>query len=322
MEKVLSGAQTWREVRQNHSGSVGKIEDYWEKLSNKGINLTLRSEKDFPEVLKEIPWPPFGIYWKGDLSDNRPKVAIVGTRKATPSGLAIAKKFASVLASSGVTVVSGLAFGIDAAAHEGALEAKGKTIAVLAGGLDHVYPRQNERLFTKILDSGGTAVSEHPFGPPAHSGRFIERNRITSGLCLGVVVIEAPMNSGALATARFALEQNREVFVVPGAINQTNYVGSNNLIKSGAALVTSPEEVLESLNLLSLQTFPSSKKNWDFLIGDEREIVAALDRAGSPLSIDKIQELTKMEISAINRFMSLLQIQDIIKEDRGYYSLN
>lgn len=315
-----SWQKAWEEIGIN---SDLNINEAWNKLTSQEINLTLQSENDFPELFKEIPWPPLGIYWKGEVLDNQPKIAIVGTRKATLSGRTIAKNFASVIAANGVGVVSGLALGIDSAAHEGALENNGKTIAVLANGLDYVYPKQNENLFKKILKSKGTVASEYPFGPPAYSSRFLERNRIISGLSLGVIIIEAPIDSGALATARFALEQNREVFVIPGPINHFNYVGSHNLIKSGASLTTSPEEVLAALNLANIagDTGGSHAKILEFLTEDQKIIVKILKEAGQPLTIDKIKELSRMEISAVNRIVSLLQIQDIIKEERGLYYL-
>lgn len=308
--------------------SIGKdsgivAEELWSVLVKESINLILCKEVGFPKILKEIPWVPFGLYWRGKPIEDLPGVGIVGTRRATLNGRAIAKKFGEEIANSGAVVVSGLALGIDAAAHEGALLAKGKTIAVLAGGLDYIYPKQNESLFKKILESGGTIVSEYAFGAPAYSSRFLERNRIISGLSLGIVVIEAPEASGALATAKFALDQNREVFVVPGNINQPNYSGSHGLIKAGACLVTSAKEVLGNLNLqIGTESGQIQPLNLESLDDNQRAIIEVIRSAGEPIRIDKIQDLTKMEIPVINRAVSLLEIQGIIKGSGGTYFIS
>ncbi|OGY64344.1 MAG: DNA protecting protein DprA [Candidatus Harrisonbacteria bacterium RIFCSPLOWO2_02_FULL_41_13b] len=295
----------------------------WETLVKEGISLALCEEVGFPKILKEIPWAPFGLYWRGKSIEDLPAVGIVGTRRATLNGRAIAKKFGEELAINGVAVISGLALGIDSAAHEGVLLAKGRTIAVLAGGLDYIYPKQNTLLFKKILESGGTIVSEYAFGAPAYSSRFLERNRIISGLSLGIVVIEAPEASGALATAKFALDQNREVFVVPGNINQPNYSGSHGLIKAGACLVTSAKEVLGNLNLrIGAESSPNQPLNLESLDDNQRAIINVIRLAGEPIRIDKIQDLTKMEIPVINRAVSLLEIQGIIKGSGGNYQLS
>ena len=209
----------------------------------------MKATSDFPSLLREIPDAPRKLYYLGAPLGDEQKIAIVGTRKASLSGLGYAKKFATELAQAGLTIVSGLALGIDSAAHEGALAAGGKTIAVLACGLDTVYPPQNRKLAKKIIDSGGTLVSEYEPGQRAYPANFLARNRIVSGLSLGVLAVEAPERSGTLATCRFAVEQNRDVFVIPGALNNPNYVGSNALIKIGAALVTEPRDILEPLGL-------------------------------------------------------------------------
>ncbi len=280
-------------------------------------------EENYPELLKEIPDPPAKLYYKGAFSqDGRPHIAIVGTRKATLAGRQIAKQFAKALASRGAVIVSGLAMGIDTAAHEGVLEAKGKTIAVLGNGLDWIYPKQNEKLAKQILETGGALVSEYSPETESLPHHFLERNRIVSGLSLGVVVIEAPEQSGSLNTASHALEQNREVFVVPGPLNNPNYAGSHALLRAGARLVTKPEEILDDLNLSS-----AGNTQQDLFINNpglnekQKSLLATLQEAGEPIGIDKIQELTKMDISAINRNLTFLLIQSIVKEEGGRYSL-
>lgn len=278
-------------------------------------------DKNYPAALKEIPNPPLGLFYRGELTNSKnPHVAIVGTRKATLHGKRIAKKISQDLATAGCVIVSGLAMGIDTAAHEGALEAKGRTVAVLANGLDWIYPRQNEKLAEKILSEKGTIFSEYPVGDSARKENFLARNRIVSGLSLGIVVIEAPEGSGALSTASHALEQNREVFIVPGPLNNENYIGSHKLIRAGARLVTSAADILDDLNLESLTV--KQRLPIDSLIDQkQKEIVIALKSAGEPLSIDKISELIKIDVSTINRNLTFLLIKGIVKEESGHYYL-
>ena len=221
-----------------------------------------------------------------------------------------------------MVVVSGLALGIDAAAHEGALAAGGKTIAVLPVGLDRVYPPQNTALSERILEKGGTLISEYDPGTPSLKNHFLERNRIVSGLCRGIVVVEAPEKSGALSTASHALQQNREVFVVPGPVNNLNYIGSHGLLRAGARVVTKAAEILDDLNLVG----PESAANtlalvWNDLDQNQQTIVGAIREAGEPLNVDKIGDLTTMDVSAINRNLTMLLIRGIVKEEGGRYYL-
>lgn len=294
----------------------------WERLTACGVKLFMRDETAFPAALREIPWPPFALYMKGAPITHDPVIAIVGTRKASTRGKAIAARFASELARSGVTVISGLALGIDRAAHEGALQANGKTVAVLANGLDRVYPREHERLAKNILEKGGTLISEYPLGSPSYPHRFIERNRLVSGLALGILIIEAPAESGALATARFALEQNRDVFVVPGEIDNPNYAGSHELLKQGAAFVTSPEDILRAIGIepnapiLSNQTGDKSASPLD---ETSLNIVTILKKAGMPLDLDQITIQAGIDTPQASRTATLLVIKGIIKEQNGKY---
>jgi DNA processing protein len=217
--------------------------------------------------------------------------------------------------------------GIDTAAHEGALFGGGQTIAVLACGLDTIYPAQNENLAKKILEAGGAIISEYPVGTPAYQNQFLERNRIISGLCSATIIIEAPERSGSLATANWACQQGREVFVAPGPINHPNYRGSHKLIRDGARLMASVEDVLEDLNLEILnpksEILNKSKiQNLKFKnIQDKNQLLIykTIQEAGGPLTIDKIIELTKLEPQVINQSLALLIIQEIIKEtEKGY----
>lgn len=214
---------------------------------------TIQSKaEDFPEVLLHIPDPPARLYvqsagWQGLL--GRPWVAIVGSRKATGYGRAVTAQLAQELARAGLVVVSGLALGIDGIAHRAALEAGGLTVAVLGGGLDHIHPRAHQPLAAQIVRSGGALISEYPVGSPVYPQNFIARNRLVSGLSRGVIITEAAHKSGTLHTARFALEQGRDVFAVPGQITSGSSAGTNTLIKSGAQLITGSEDVLQSFGL-------------------------------------------------------------------------
>jgi DNA processing protein len=217
------------------------------KLEIKEISC---KENDFPESLKNIIPPPQKLYYRGSLSSiKKPCITIVGTRRATPYGLEIANLISRDLTEAGITIVSGLALGIDGAAHQGALKAKGKTVAVLGSGLNELYPKEHKKLAMDILSSEGALISEYePETKPAPN-QFLERNRIVSGLSLAVVVVEAPLRSGAISTAHHALEQGREVFIVPGPIHNSNYFGSHKLIRDGARLVSSARDIINDLNL-------------------------------------------------------------------------
>lgn len=315
LKNLFSHYGSWQKAWKNVSGPKADADKEWRKLESLDIELRLQNDENFPAVLKEIPWPPFGIYIKGNFPEESFKIGIVGTRKATDIGKSIARKIGGDLAKSGIAVVSGLALGIDEAAHKGVVEAGGKTIAVLAVGLDRVYPQQNSGLAKKIFSDGGCIISEYPVGAISYPNRFIERNRIISGLSSAVVIIEAPEKSGALATAKFALEQNREIFVVPGPAGHINYVGSHELIRAGARLAASAKEILEDLNL----EIQPEERNISDLSAKQKDIFAVLEKAGHPLDVDKISELLKIGISELNKEMTFLLLKGIIKEGGGKY---
>lgn len=312
--------KTWQAAWENFSDKKGiDAEKEWSKVSRLGAKLIMRDDPVYPPLLKEIVNPPFGIYAIGSIPEEWTiTLAIVGTRKATPEGKITAKNFAEKVAERGLLVVSGLAFGIDAAAHEGAITGGGKTIAVLGNGLDVFYPRTNEKLAKRILTSGGAIVSEYPPGSPPLQHHFLERNRIISGISRGVLVVEAPERSGSLVTACLALEQNRDVFVVPGPINHPNYRGSNQLIRQGAELVTKPEEILESFGIAF-----EIKTRLDLLLETESEkrIFAALRGSFSPLGVDKICELANIDAVEANRTLTMMILKNLIEEVGGGYTI-
>lgn len=212
--------------------------------------LTLK-DTEFPEILKHIPGPPKELFVMGDLGTlmEHPRVAIVGSRKVTPYGRQVTQQLARELAKSGVVIISGLALGVDAIAHEAALEADGKCIAVLPTSLQDIYPSSHQHLAKKIISSGGVLLSEYPEGMPGLKQNFVERNRLVSGLSDGVLITEAAVKSGTLHTANFALDQGKTVMAVPGNITSQTSQGTNNLLKSGAILVTELADILSALHL-------------------------------------------------------------------------
>ncbi|HEU5369716.1 MAG TPA: DNA-processing protein DprA, partial [Ktedonobacterales bacterium] len=219
-------------------------------LARHGIRALTQADPDYPELLREIYLPPIVLYVRGALSpEDAWAVAIVGTRKATSYGYQVTEQLARGLASNKVTVISGLARGVDTAAHKAALAVSGgRTIAVLGCGLDMIYPPENAKLAARLCEQGAL-LSEFPLGTQPEPTNFPIRNRVISGLALGVVVVEAPRQSGALITTRFALEQNRQVFAVPGHIYSKASEGTNALIRDGAKLVMGVEDILEELKL-------------------------------------------------------------------------
>jgi DNA processing protein len=224
------------------------LKDEYNLLDARQVKVITYRDDGYPGLLREIPDAPVVLYVKGDLASYNPSVAVVGSRKASLYGLSIAQKFAVRFGELGIGVVSGLARGIDTAAHQGALRADGYTLAVLGCGLANVYPPENKALFQKIAETGAV-ISEFSMAASPLPYNFPRRNRIISGLSLGVIVVEAAEHSGALITADFALEQGREVFAIPGKIDQPTSSGVHRLIKQGAKLVTCVEDILEDIQL-------------------------------------------------------------------------
>jgi DNA processing protein len=311
---------TWREAYEKSGGApTTDPEKEYRELDRQNIHLALPGDPEYPERLREIPHPPFGIYIRGQLHEQNASIlAIVGTRRATPDGKGIARRFSAHLTRAGFSVASGLAFGVDAAAHEGCLDSGGKTIAILAGGLANVYPKNNAPLAQKILGAGGALISEYPPDLPALPHRFLERNRIVSGLAQGVLVVESPERSGSLATARFAFEQNRDVFVVPGPITHPNFKGSHALIRQGAELVTQPEDILESYGITKEKEPPRRFAGTP----EESAVLAFLSSCAVPADIDKIIDMARLEPRIANQAVSSLFIKGVIKESGEGYMVN
>ena len=288
------------------------------QMARENIEIITILDENYPKLLKEIYDPPYIMYLKGVLKPEEDEfsLAIVGTRRLSPYGYQATEKIAYDLAQTGITIVSGLAQGIDTLAHLGAVKQKKRTIAVLGSSLgkDDIFPPVNRKLAEMIIQEGGAILSEYPLGAPALPHHFPFRNRIVSGISLGVLVIEAPEKSGALLTARHALEQNREVFALPGSIFSQNSLGPNNLIKMGAKLVTGAQDILEELNLKNLVQNIETRQ----ILADTKEEQLILDvLSHEPLPIDKIGELTKLETSLINSTLSLMEMKGKVRNSGG-----
>ena len=291
-----------------------------ERLERKDYSLLTLEDKEYPPYLREIFDPPFVIYCAGNVDVLKgPAVSIVGTRKPTPYGRAVTEKLAEDLASRGLVIVSGLARGIDSIAHWGALKG-GKTLAVLGSGLENIYPRENKSLFEKIKDKGAV-ISEFPLKAPPLGFHFPIRNRIISGLSLALVVVEAAQRSGSLISARLALEQNREVMAVPGAVTSDFSQGTNWLIKTGAKLVETWEDVAEELpsplkeKMLSQK---KEKKSLPALKPEEKRIFESL-KEDSLTHIDELVEKTEFSVSELLAILLNLELKELISQSPGKY---
>lgn len=297
-------------------------EKHLENIHKFGINLITIYDELYPEYLRKIYDPPIVLYIKGTIRRDELAVAVVGSRKATYYGLRMAEDIAYELARNGITVVSGMARGIDSYAHNGALRTGARTIAVLGCGLDIVYPRENKELMEKIIGSGAV-ISEYVPGVEPSAYNFPARNRIISGFSMGVVVIEAGEHSGSLITANFALDQGREVFAVPGNANSLNSVGTNKLIKDGAKLVTGIEDILEELFFLSKVKRKVPGKSWEkpmnplyeSLCGEEKVIAGCL--ALEPLHIDILAQKSGISIQLVSATLVSLELKGIVEQMPG-----
>lgn len=281
------------------------------------IHTLSPNDRAYPARLKHLTDAPNPLYVRGTLPpDEVPVVAIVGTRKATREGREAARALAHELARRGAIVVSGLALGIDAAAHEGALDAKGITVAVLGCGADTIYPPSHESLGHRI-EERGAIISEYPAGTPSYPNQFLARNRLISGLADAVVIVEAPIASGALATARHAANQGREVFVLPGPAQHPHYEGSHMLIREGARLIRNAKDLLEDLpdlaEKLPALTTPTT--------GDD-PVLAFLAASHEPLSVDTIAEATTLEPNIVLVRLTTLMMEGVITERNGKFTIS
>jgi len=294
------------------------------RLSASGARLVTFTSADYPKSLFEIPDPPPFLYVRGELRCHDTAIAIVGSRRATAYGLQTTARLAESLASHGISVISGMARGVDTAAHKGALAANGRSIGVLGCGIDKVYPPENRKLFLEMAEKGGL-VSEFPLGTLPLAENFPRRNRIISGLSQGVLVVEAAENSGSLITAQYALEHGRDVFAVPGNISFSTSRGSNRLIKQGAKLVDCVEDILEELPGFGMLTGgadrqPPTSRSFS-LTPKEAAIYEVLAR--SPLHIDDIISQTELTAGEVSSMLLHLELKGAITPLPGtHYSIS
>jgi len=290
-----------------------------EVLDKNKIGFLTVFDEDYPGPLKNISDPPPVLYYKGELNFSYPAVAIVGARGCSNYGKKVAENFACQLAERGVVVISGLARGIDTYAHIGALRAKGKTIAVIACGLDIVYPPENKKLYMEIQHEG-SLLSEYPPGVEPLSGHFPQRNRIISGLSQGILVVEAADRSGSLITAAIAREQGRKLFAIPGNIDRPQSRGCNKLIKEGAKLVTKVEDVLEELFLYRGDLDISNGKNkeitYPVLSPEEKEVLKLFEKE-LELTVDEIIRLTEKSPATVNTILLQLELKGLLSRGPG-----
>jgi len=286
-----------------------KVDEELKKISAYGVNILTIGDKSYPKNLKEIYAPPPVLYVKGEiLPEDFISVAVVGTRRCTAYGRTVSEKLSRELASRGITVVSGLARGIDTSAHLGALKGGGRTIAVLGTGIDICFPRENRELFDEIARRGAV-VSEFPFSTGPEKGNFPRRNRCISGFSLGVVVVEAPERSGALITANLALEQGREVFAVPGNIFSSRSRGTHSLIQEGAKLVHRVEDIVDELKIWS-EAMPLSPAPISGRVTISKEEQAVYEQlTHEPVHIDILCQETRLPIHQLSRIMSSLEMK-------------
>ena len=301
-----------------------------QRCAEECIYLLHWDDEGYPALLKEIPRPPPVLYVRGNPDAlSLPLVAIVGARRASQAGLDNAKAFAADLASAGFAITSGLALGVDAAAHKGALHGEGKTIAVLGTGVNRLYPRRNGALAEQILATDGAVVSEMPLDTAPEAGNFPRRNRIISGLSLGTLLVEAAVRSGSLITARLALEQNREVFAIPGSIHNPMARGCHHMIKHGAHLVETSADIVDHLGgllsgLLSSAAqqpglFDTSSAELSPLPDEQRAIIRAL--GGDPRSIEQLAKDTEGDTGALMACLLHLELEGLVEQLPGGYQL-
>ena len=312
-EAGLGAKLVERIVQARESVDLEKIS---EQIARQGIQILTWDDDSYPARLREIDQPPPVLYLRGEyLPDDVFAVAIVGTRRVTPYGRQVTEEIASFLAANGITVVSGLARGVDAVAHTAALKAGGRTIGVLGSGVDRIYPPEHRALAEQMMERGAV-VSDYAPGTPPDASNFPPRNRIISGLSLAVVVIEAGETSGALITAEFAAEQGREIFAVPGSILAPQSKGTNKLIQNGAQPLLTASDLMQALNLTRMGEHKAARK---ILPSDEVEakLLAALGE--QPVHVDELGNQTGLPIEKVSATLTLMELKGMVRQVGGMH---
>ncbi len=282
-----------------------------ERIARSGAEIVTVLDDAYPRILREIPGPPPVLYYRGSLpTQDEPTVAIVGTRRATSYGREATTRIASDLSSAGISIVSGLAKGIDGFAHRAALDAGGRTIGVLASGVDIIYPTEHRQLADRIVESGAL-VSDYPPGTKPDAPNFPARNRIISGLSKATIVVEAPSRSGALITVGFAADQGRDVYAVPGSILSPASEGTNNLLRQGATPLTSAVDLLTDLNLAPASGIEPDPAQVPFPMSEEERAIYALVTS-EPQHIDELAYSAGVTISQASALMTMLELKGLV----------
>lgn len=319
----LAAIRAWQCRDQGHP-AVSEVRRILDQCRRHNISVLTWPDAGYPEPLRHIHDAPLVLYTRGDAGLlARDQIGIIGSRKATPAGLDHARRFAAELGTRDLLVTSGLALGIDGAAHAGALDAGHATIAVIGCGLDRIYPNQHRRLGERVI-AQGLMVSEYPPGTPARAAHFPQRNRIISGLSRGVLVVEAGLRSGSLITARMALEQGREVFAIPGSVHSPVARGCHHLIKQGARLVETVDDILEELAGW-WSSGPGTRSDTDpgpntdpALAGLDSREIAVLEALGyDPQSTDALSSATGLPADQLMQALLLLELQGLVSPAPG-----
>lgn len=290
------------------------LDRVWERLQESGIKVLTWEDQAYPKRLIEIDQPPPVLYLRGDLlPEDDWAVAVVGTRRITGYGRQVAEEISSFLANNGITVISGLARGVDSVAHKSALDAGGRSLAVLGNGVDQIYPPEHRRLADAIVQHGAL-ISDYPPGTPPDSVNFPPRNRIISGLSQAVVIVEAGERSGALITANFAAEQGRDVFAVPGNINAPQSKGTNRLIQQGANPLLDAQEILEMLNLTQIVEHRAARAALP-VDPTEARLLGVIGH--EPRHIDDICRQSDLPIDQVSATLALMELKGIVRQVGG-----
>ena len=291
------------------------LDDRMAELEKMGVKLLCWDSADYPPLLRGIPVSPPTIYIKGTLTEiDRWAIAIVGTRRVTTYGRQMTAQIAQKLVNHSVTIVSGLARGVDSVAHEVAVDGGGRTVAVLGSGIDCIYPPENRRLAERIADGRGAVISEYALGVQPEAKNFPPRNRIISALSLGTVVIEAGERSGALITAKFARDQGREVYALPGNVTNRNSIGTNRLIQQGAKLLTNADEILEDLQL----DRAAEQQTVQLALPDSAEEAALIPHlVTTPIHVDELSRLSGMPAALVSSTLTLMELKGVVRQVGG-----
>lgn len=301
--------ESFLQVRNNQD-----LAAYYEKISSEGIQVLCWEDDAYPVRLKNIPHPPPVMYIRGDLlAEDHWAVAIVGTRRVTSYGRQVTEQVAAYLARQGITVISGLARGVDGTAHHTALQNGGRTIAVLGCGVDQIYPPEHRQLADKILQNGAI-ISDYPPGTPPDAVNFPPRNRLISGLSAAVVVVEAGETSGALITATFAAEQGKDVFAVPGGIYSPQSKGTNRLIQQGASPLLNPVDILDQMDIHHVEQFKQASL---LLPADEVESTLLKIIQLEPMQIDDIKAQSGLAVEKISAGLTMLELKGLVRQVNG-----